>query len=200
MSHALRLFAERGYHHTQIADIIEAAGIARGTFYLYFDSKRAIFAELLDGLFATFENTIRPIDTTAGAPPVGEQTRANVVRVIDTMVSNRDLVRILMRAAVGLDPEFDGKVADFYRKILSVIRGSIEAGIQMGLVRPRDAAVAAMIVLGGLKEIAYHYLVAGDQPPSSEVVAAEFLAVVASGLLREGQSDQLRLLAGGAAS
>ncbi len=30
------VFAEKGYHHTHVADIIEAAGIARGTFYLYF--------------------------------------------------------------------------------------------------------------------------------------------------------------------
>src|ERR1700712_1327200 len=39
---ARTLFARRGYHETTIQDILDGAGIARGTFYLHFDSKRAI--------------------------------------------------------------------------------------------------------------------------------------------------------------
>ena len=50
---ARQIFADKGYHATSIDDIIEAADIARGTFYLYFESKRAIFDELLDELFTT---------------------------------------------------------------------------------------------------------------------------------------------------
>ena len=45
---ALEVFATNGYHQTRVSDIIEAAGIARGTFYLYFESKSAIFLELLE--------------------------------------------------------------------------------------------------------------------------------------------------------
>ena len=37
------VFARRGYHAAKIDDIVAAAGIARGTFYLYFEDKRAIF-------------------------------------------------------------------------------------------------------------------------------------------------------------
>ena len=51
---ARRLFSQKGYHATSIHDIIEAAEIARGTFYLYFESKRAIFDELLDGLVIVY--------------------------------------------------------------------------------------------------------------------------------------------------
>jgi AcrR family transcriptional regulator len=40
------VFKEKGYHATSVNDIIDAAQIARGTFYLYFTSKREVFAEL----------------------------------------------------------------------------------------------------------------------------------------------------------
>src|SRR5690349_8227493 len=70
---ARRLFAEKGYHATSIHDIIDSADIARGTFYLYFESKRAIFAELLDGFFATLAKEVKRIDTSPGAPPPLEQ-------------------------------------------------------------------------------------------------------------------------------
>ena len=37
------MFAEQGYHEASIVKITERAGVGLGTFYLYFDSKQAIF-------------------------------------------------------------------------------------------------------------------------------------------------------------
>ena len=36
---AFKLFTEKGIHNTSIADIVEQAGVAKGTFYLYFKDK-----------------------------------------------------------------------------------------------------------------------------------------------------------------
>ena len=47
LRHAKRIFARKGYHRTNVADIIARARIARGTFYLYFQNKKDIFEELL---------------------------------------------------------------------------------------------------------------------------------------------------------
>ncbi len=44
---AERIFAELGYHEASIVKITEAAGVGQGTFYLYFESKRAIFDEVV---------------------------------------------------------------------------------------------------------------------------------------------------------
>ena len=48
LQHAKRIFARKGYHHTNIADIVARARIARGTFYLYFRNKKDLFEELLE--------------------------------------------------------------------------------------------------------------------------------------------------------
>jgi AcrR family transcriptional regulator len=42
MESALRLFSERGYDATTVKDITDAAGVAKGTFFNYFDTKEAI--------------------------------------------------------------------------------------------------------------------------------------------------------------
>ena len=47
LRHAKRIFARKGYHRTNVADIIARARIARGTFYLYFQNKKDLFEELL---------------------------------------------------------------------------------------------------------------------------------------------------------
>src|SRR6185369_12065281 len=47
---AERVFAEVGYVDASIVKLTEAAGVGQGTFYLYFDSKRAVFDELVRDL------------------------------------------------------------------------------------------------------------------------------------------------------
>jgi AcrR family transcriptional regulator len=44
---ALELWAERGYDRTSVADLARKAGIAKGTFYLYFETKAALLLEVL---------------------------------------------------------------------------------------------------------------------------------------------------------
>ena len=47
---AARLFAEQGYAATRVVDIVEAAGVAKGLFYWYFENKEALFRELAAGI------------------------------------------------------------------------------------------------------------------------------------------------------
>src|SRR3954467_7241650 len=44
------LFAERGYSETRVIDIVEAAGVAKGLFYWYFENKEALFRELVENI------------------------------------------------------------------------------------------------------------------------------------------------------
>ena len=44
------VFGELGFPEASVVKVAEAAGVATGTFYLYFDSKRAIFVELMTDL------------------------------------------------------------------------------------------------------------------------------------------------------
>ena len=49
---AVDVFASKGYTATRVSDIVERAGVAQGTFYLYFKSKQVIFEELFDSCFS----------------------------------------------------------------------------------------------------------------------------------------------------
>ena len=44
---ALKVWAERGFDQTSVATICDEAGVAKGTFYLYFESKDALLADVL---------------------------------------------------------------------------------------------------------------------------------------------------------
>jgi len=192
MDVARTIFSNKGYHATSIDDIIEAAGIARGTFYLYFESKRAIFDELLDELFARLASVVRRIEVGPTAAPPEEQLHGIVERVMETLQQNRELARILLREAVGIDSDFDRKLSDFWGRLRGLIESAIRNGQAMGLVRPCDPSVVAHCILGAVKEVVFWVFIehraspsVRDQkqaPPDLTLLGKEMIAFTLTGL------------------
>lgn len=151
---ARRVFSQKGYVGGSIADIIDEAQIARGTFYLHFESKREIFSEVLDEMLAELRQVITRVDVALDASPY-EQLLENVERVLTVLVDKADVARILLRPEGGQDPELSARVEHFYEHTLAMISSSLNDGIAMGMVRPIDRAdieMYAACVLGSLKE------------------------------------------------
>jgi AcrR family transcriptional regulator len=189
---ARTIFANQGYHATSIDDIIEGAGIARGTFYLYFESKRAIFDELLDELFAKLRAVVHRIEVGPGAAPPIDQMHVIVERVLETLQQNRELARILLREAVGIDADFDRKLADFWGRIRGMMESAIRNGQTMGLVRECDSGVVAHCILGLVKEaVGWVFVEASHDkdhanPPNLKELAREMIAFTLTGLFKIG--------------
>jgi AcrR family transcriptional regulator len=180
---ARHLFSEKGYHATTVADIIAAADIARGTFYLYFDSKRGIFEALLEQLFEVLRSKIKRIDVSQGTlESVVTQIHENVDGIIGTFMSQREMTKILLSEAVGLDVEFDRKLFDFYNRLNLLLRRSLEKGIALQILRPFDVRVVSSSILGSVKEVMYHYVM-GDEVPDRETIVREIMNYNLYGIL-----------------
>jgi AcrR family transcriptional regulator len=181
---AHRAFAANGYHATSVADLIEAAGVARGTFYLYFPSKFAIFEELVDDISLRLRSGIHRVDLSPGAPPAIEQLRANAVWLFSLLRSEPDLLRILLWEAPGLDVELDRKLASFHAEMFALTKRSLETGIAIGLLRDCDTEVGARCIVGALKELIVSMTVREDmQAVDLGELAAKVLDFMAGGLL-----------------
>ncbi|RME28852.1 MAG: TetR/AcrR family transcriptional regulator [Deltaproteobacteria bacterium] len=179
---ALEVFGEKGYHAATVSDIIKRAGVARGTFYLYFGSKRAVFDQLLDDLFGLLHNCVKRIDPTRGPQGVLAQMEANIDAVLELMLGNRAMLRILLSEAVGLDPEFDKKVFEFYDRLVKLTAHSLRLGIEMNIVRPLDPEVVAVCIIGSIKEVLYQISI-GRKLPNRQVLVTEILSYGGRGLL-----------------
>ncbi len=184
---ARRVFAAKGYHSASITDILEAADIARGTFYLYFQSKRAIFDELLDNFFDHLREKVRPIAVDGSAPPPLQQMRGMVLHVLEELVDNGDLTGILLHEAMGIDQEFDEKVRDFYGRILGLLQGALTMGKDMGLVRgDLDPITNSYCILGSVKELVSHLVAEAEagRAPDLERITTEVVNFNLSGVFR----------------
>src|SRR5271154_1116875 len=114
LRHAKRIFARKGYHRTNVADIIARARIARGTFYLYFENKRDLFEVLLEQVLGEMRNRIQRLRVGPGEPDPVEQLRTNLRRVLAFVLAERELTDILLNHSMGFDRELDQRIGDFY--------------------------------------------------------------------------------------
>jgi len=168
---ALQVFANSGYHGTSVSDLVSAAGVARGTFYLYFDGKAAIFHELLNNLLTDLRATVIGVDTGPDAPPIPGQLQNTLQGVLAALADNRALCTILFREAVGLDEEVDRKLRLFYEDLGSYVQAALINGQLLGFVRDIDVEVAATCALGSIKEVVSTYLVRGESDVDLQAVA-----------------------------
>ena len=164
LRHAKEVFSEKGYHRAKISDIIQRAGIARGTFYLYFENKRDVFESILDHLLARLEQIIQPISLQEGEPPPLEQLKRILRSLIELALEDKGQTQILLNRAGGLDTDFDQKLDEFYDILLVRIEAAIRHGTSLGLVRDCEPQIAARCVLGSVKEIIY--LISTDEDGS----------------------------------
>ena len=146
---ARRVFAQKGYGDS-VADIIAEAGVARGTFYNYFDSKKAVFHAVLDGVMEQVNEGIVPIDT---AQPVAPQIAENLENLATVLTD--DVCRLLFAEAPGADAEGLAALAAFYAKAQARLARALRRGQEMGLVREGDVDLRAICLLGLLKEPAF---------------------------------------------
>ena len=176
-------FAAKGYYSTSISHIVERAGIARGTFYQYFDNKPHIFQSILDAFLQDLRGCIRRIELGPHADSPLVQIRDNLTRVLELVLRERALSQMLLNHVTTSDRQIDEQVADFYDQIVELIEHSLELGIAMKLVRSSDTRLTTYSIIGAIKEVV-RYLTSSDRPqPAVDVLVQEFLQFGLGGIL-----------------
>jgi AcrR family transcriptional regulator len=176
------LFSQRGLHATSISDVIDKAGISRGTFYLYFDGKDALFLELMERFIQRIIDAVEVVDPHGPSPTrrIGD----NVRRVIDVVFDDRDLAVMVLREDLGLKDEVDEKLRRLYGFLRDMVEGALVNGARGGLTRKVNERVVAMALIGAIKEVILHHLTqGGDGLPDREAVARALLDFGLKGLL-----------------
>lgn len=178
---AAKLFSERGYHTTSISHVIERAGISRGTFYLYFDSKETLFLELMDSFIRQIVGAVQVVDPD-GPEPEG-RIADNLRRVVDVVFDNRHLTLLVFRQSIGINDEVDAKLRRLYGFLQEMVQGALVNGAESGLTRACNAPLVATALIGAMKEVFFRLLVEqSDVEHDREAVTAELLDFGLGGL------------------
>ena len=139
ISAALRLFAAKGFAATRLDDVAEAAGIAKGTVYLYFETKEELFREIVrQELLPTLDRLEEAVAAHQG--PAADLFRllfAGLARLID---SDAGAIPKLVVCEAGNFPEIARFYADEVVGRGRYLEGILKRGIERGEFRPVDTA------------------------------------------------------------
>jgi AcrR family transcriptional regulator len=160
--------------------------VARGTFYLYFEDKRAVFSDLIDRFGSQLTMAIVRIVTDDPQRPVVEQVRENIRAIIATCLLERSMTKILFTDAVGIDPAFDRKLFAFYDTVVQLLVESLKDGQALGIVDEGEPRVLAYLTIGALKELLYQAVTLGYSEESADVLTQQMYSFLSGGYLRVG--------------
>jgi AcrR family transcriptional regulator len=174
---ALEEFGEKGFSEGSIVGITSRARVALGTFYTYFDSKEAVFQELVRDMSAQVRDHVAPILAEATDTLDGEgRALASFLEFVRT---HRQVYRIIDEAEF-VDPEGFRK---HYVTTAERIAGRLQAGKDNGEVVTIDSPLAteveAWAIMGMNVFLGLRFGVWGKEKP-------EDVTRVANNLLRRG--------------
>lgn len=185
---ARKEFARRGYHSTTIEDIVAAAGIARGTFYLYFADKRGVFEELVDRFSARLGMAILRVDPNDPGRSVVDQIKENTRRVLSACLEDQMMAKIFMADTMGVDEAFDRKLLGFYDEVTKLFVESLTEGQALGLVRDGDPRLFATFTMGGIREVLFQIVKRDVDYDLDELVEGMFALFARGFIIAEAAS------------
>jgi len=165
---ALELFVAKGFMATRLDEVAQRAGVSKGTLYLYFENKEALFKAFVETLVVPeIERTELQIQSFDGS--ASELISQLVIQWWQTVGESRlcGLPKLIISEA-GNFPELAGfYVENVIGRVRRVIAELIQRGIEAGEFRPCDPAYAARLLLAPVvfAAIYQHSLLPYDSEP-----------------------------------
>lgn len=180
---AIKVFAQKGYFNSKVADIAKEAGIADGTVYLYFKSKEEILHSVFDRAMEEF--------IAEGKWEIAEIEEADkrLQRIaqlhLEKLGADRDLAivfQVELRGSTKFMEEFSG---GGFAEYLEIIQKTIQEGQKTGVFRKDLRPItAAKILYGALDEMVTNWILSKRAYPLAPM-ADEVLKVFFGGVLQK---------------
>jgi AcrR family transcriptional regulator len=154
---ALQLFSSKGFHDTTMEEVANAAGVAKGTIYLYFQSKEhlllALKRDFMQGLTDAVANIVADaIEQLEGGK--GTDYRDIIDDIFDSVVeyhtSRRDAVEVVVRQSPS--PDLVNEALELERDYLGLITSAFRTGMEYGLVHTEDPEMTAHLITAAIRD------------------------------------------------
>jgi AcrR family transcriptional regulator len=188
---ALEVFSQKGYAAATVPEIARAAGVATGTIYIYYPSKRELFIAVIKNLIITI-----PLRDLIAKLPEDKDIGAIFKQIMYDrfdLTQNKTFSRMpSLMGEVQRDPELKALWNEkFLQPFLSQIDGMFRLMMASGKVRRMEPAVTVRAVGGLILGFLILKIMEGEASPLNhlprEKVAEELMNFVFYGLASENQ-------------
>jgi AcrR family transcriptional regulator len=169
---AERVFGDLGFHEASVVKVAEEAGVAAGTFYLYFDTKKAIFEELMRDLNRRIRRAMSE-GAEHGSNRV-EQELLGFAAYFRFTAEHPALYRII-RQSEFVAPEM---LRYHYDRVAAGYVTALESAMGSGEIGTIDAEVTAWALMGLGELVGMRWILWGDSGKVPARVMTELERIV----------------------
>lgn len=185
---AFQEFAEKGFRGTRLEDVAARAGVVKGTIYLYYENKTALFEAAVRSRMLPVVDQVQEHVLRHDGPAEG--LLRFMIEMIYSRLANPE-VRTLIRILVADGPAFPDLLAFYHRVFVSKMVGMLEAIVRRGVERGEFQASAIgqvpQVVMGpALMGAFWQMTFAPYQPAPLDQFMAAHLELVLDGLRKRG--------------
>ncbi|HSC36005.1 MAG TPA: TetR/AcrR family transcriptional regulator [Thermodesulfobacteriota bacterium] len=177
---AAKLFSQKSYHDVTMDDIAEKVGVAKGTIYLYFDSKEKLYLEIMEETYEEIESILEK--ETAKSDPAPVKLKKVLGLIFKFYLQNLDVLRILSRDETHLIREHYEFTEHWRLRRIKLYEKILEKGINEGSFRPSNTELTALIIFGLVRSVMFYY----KSEKSAESIAEEVFSMISEGILAPG--------------
>jgi AcrR family transcriptional regulator len=170
MDAAVRTFTDKGIARSTVSDITEAAGVAKGTFYLYFSSKEHLLGALKDRLVDDILTHATSLYERVGREDWWALADATVESVVDFFLARRDMIHVLVQE--GVTPETSDLFAECEARIDFMYASAIRAGMEAGAFHVTDPELTGRLLHHAVDGMLQHAILYGDDVDRDRLVKA----------------------------
>ena len=156
---AEQVFGDLGYHDASVVKLAEAAGVAAGTFYLYFDSKKAVFDELVVDLNRRVRYAMKE-GSSRGSSRLESELLG--FEAYFRFTSEHPALYRIIRQAEFVSPEM---LRYHYERLSEGYIEALQAAVESGEIAELDAEVAAYALMGLGEMIGMRWILWGEGKP-----------------------------------
>ena len=160
LAESARLFAERGYHPTAVADIVDSLGVGKGVFYWYFASKEELLTELLKS--SNHELRKRQQQAIGDEADPVRRIELGMRASLEWFHQHREYFAIIQFAAT--DETFAPVLARNREISIADTIRHLKDGIVEGSIRDGDPQMLAQAIHGVVAELTRANLIERDEP------------------------------------
>ncbi len=145
---ARRVFADKGFNEASVDDIAQVAGVAKGTLYLYYASKRDLYWEALKcGLVALDGELEKAVAAASGTEG---KIRAFMATKLGYYEEHRDFFKIYHAEfghVLGQPACLHDDIKKFHLRQVRLLTAALEDGMRRGEVRKLPAETTAFAIV-----------------------------------------------------
>ncbi|MGP4072289.1 TetR/AcrR family transcriptional regulator [Piscibacillus sp. B03] len=188
---SIELFAKKGFHTTSVQEIAEHAGVAKGSFYNYFESKDELIVSIYDYYYATIMERMKEAKQESNPR---DALMKQLEIYFDFIIENKPLIVMLLRDQVPLGRDAESFIIQTRQQNFNWTRDNIVA-IYGDAIKPFENDAA--IILEGMINSYTNWLVVDESTINREKLPqfiTSQLDHMCQGLITDGSEPPIQKL------